>query len=168
VDGLIDQVGELLVRFLTARLGSPEAAADVAQDAYVRMLSLEDPDRVQNPRSFLFRTAVNLAVDRARRDRRERSFLAESVSERDATGSGREWTEHSPEGDLRARERAREISAALAELPSSCREAFLMHRFEGLPYGEIAQRLGVSKSMVEKHLIRALEHLRQRLRQEQG
>ncbi len=52
---------------------------------------------------------------------------------------------------------------ALSELPVKCRQAFVMHRTHGYPYPRIAEELGVSVSSVEKYIIQALKHLRNKL-----
>jgi RNA polymerase sigma-70 factor (ECF subfamily) len=51
----------------------------------------------------------------------------------------------------------------LAELPLNCRRIFIWQKIEGLTQQEIAERLGLSKNMVEKYMIRTLRHLRERL-----
>ena len=55
-----------------------------------------------------------------------------------------------------ARQRLRAFAETIAALPPRCREAFVLSRFEGLANGEIAGRLGISRNMVEKHVMRAL------------
>ena len=55
------------MRFLHARLRSRSAAVEVAQEAYVRLLSLDQLGAISYLRSLLFKTAANLAVDRLRR-----------------------------------------------------------------------------------------------------
>ena len=57
------------------------------------------------------------------------------------------------------------LQRALAELPAACRDCFLLRKLEGLSHPEIAERLGVSRSMVEKHIVNAMKHCRVRLRQ---
>src|SRR6267154_4784939 len=68
VERLFREHNEALVRFLLARLRSRQAALEVAQEAYVRLLSLDEPGAVSYLRSFLFKTAANIAIDRRRRD----------------------------------------------------------------------------------------------------
>jgi len=71
VADLFNQHNESLVRFLCARTRSRQEAKEVAQEAYVRVLNLDQPGAVSFMRAFLFRTAANLAIDRMRsRDRR--------------------------------------------------------------------------------------------------
>ncbi len=69
----------------------------------------------------------------------------------------------SPEAQFQAGQRIQQVAEVLRKLPYKCRRAFILHRFEGRTHTEIARELGVSRSMVEKYLIRALDRLRQRL-----
>src|ERR1700761_302509 len=61
---LFEAHNRALLRFLTCRLKSAQEAKEVAQEAYVRMLQLDEPDAVSYLRAFLFKTAANLAADR--------------------------------------------------------------------------------------------------------
>ena len=56
------------------------------------------------------------------------------------------------------------VQRALAELPVACRESFLLRKLEGLSHPEIAERLGLSRSVVEKHIVNAMKHCRNRIR----
>ena len=69
----------------------------------------------------------------------------------------------SPESIVEARERLALLQAAIAELPPKCRRVFLLHKFASLSHNEIATRLGISRNMVEKHIIKAMTHCRTRL-----
>src|SRR5688572_5593177 len=68
VERLFREHNEALVRFIFARVRSYQVAREVAQEAYVRLLSLDEPGAVSYLRAFLFKTAANLAVDRLRSD----------------------------------------------------------------------------------------------------
>jgi RNA polymerase sigma-70 factor (ECF subfamily) len=68
-----------------------------------------------------------------------------------------------PEAFMQAIQLADSIERALAELPLNCRKVFIWQKLEGLTQLEIAERLGLSKNMVEKYMIRTLRHLRDRL-----
>jgi RNA polymerase sigma-70 factor (ECF subfamily) len=63
-----------------------------------------------------------------------------------------------PEQILIGRERLARLQQALSELPLDCRTAFTLHSVQGLTYAEIAQRLGVSRSQVNKLLSKAIAH----------
>ncbi len=159
----VEEHREGLVRFLEKRLGNQLDAADVAQEAYLRLFRSERFEELENPRAFLYRIAANLAVNRNLQEGRvakQRQQLA-LAAQRDPGRAGRAG----PEATLDARELEQQVIGILGELPPDCRRALVLHRFTGRTYREIAVELGVSRSMVEKHLIRALKHLRRRLRE---
>jgi RNA polymerase sigma-70 factor (ECF subfamily) len=102
---------------------------------------------VENVSGFLVRTAVNIGVDNFRHER----FIAD-VAPEDAAPA-----ENSPLQDevLAARVRLDRVREGLSRLTPRTREIFLMHRLEDMKYREIAQRLGISQSAVEKHIAKA-------------
>ncbi len=151
------------MRFLGKRLRNQQDAADVAQEAYLRLFRSERFEELENPRAFLYRIAANLAVNRNLQEQRlakQRRRLAQ-----DAEADPGRAARTGPEATLEAREREQQVIEILRELPAPCRHALVLHRFMGRTHREIAVELGVSRSMVEKHLIRGLKHLRERLRQ---
>lgn len=149
--------GELL-RFLTAKLGCREQAADVVQDTFVRIRCLKDLAGVAQPRAFLYKTALNLTIDLFRRQR----IRSERITPLAATG---DMPSAMPRQDVEceAKERVRLLHEAIAALPPKCRQVFLLHKFMDLPHAEIAMRLGISKNMVEKHVMKALSRCRERV-----
>ena len=147
-----------LSKFLTQKLRSEHEAADVAQDAYVRMLCLEHPEEIRHPRAFLYRTASNLAVDSLRRQQVRLKGVGEASAIEQIPS-----LESSPEDVADARERLEILRQAIADLPPKCRTVFLLHKFENLSHAEIAARFGISKNMVEKHIIKAMAHCRKRM-----
>jgi RNA polymerase sigma-70 factor (ECF subfamily) len=58
-----------------------------------------------------------------------------------------------------ARERLARLAAAIAALPPQCRRVFTLHKLHGLSHAEVATRLNISRSAVEKHMSAALKHL---------
>ena len=70
LSALFEEHQEPLVRFLTLRLGNAEDAAEIAQEAYLRLMKVERLEELENPRGYLFRTAANLAIDRTRQQSR--------------------------------------------------------------------------------------------------
>ncbi len=150
---LVEAHQESLVRFLTKRLGDPEDAAEVAQEAYLRLTKVENLRELVNPRAFLFRMAANLAVDRMR----QRTRQARQVAPQGQPAA-------SPEEELQAQERIDQATEVLRKLPEKCRRAFILHRVNGLSHAEIAEELAVSRKTVEKYMTLALRRLRRRLR----
>ena len=158
VEALIRGHGDALLRFLRRHLPPGEEADDIAQEVYARLSRKPDLAQVRHPQAFLFQTAVNLLRDKARRARvRERSnhvSLEEALHASEAP---------SQERVIAGRQRLSLFEAVLAELPPRCRHVFVLHRFEALTYTQIAARLGITKSAVEKHMMRAIAHFDERM-----
>jgi RNA polymerase sigma factor (sigma-70 family) len=155
-----------LRRHVLRKLGNYCEAEDVVQEAYIRMLTMgADHPTLRNAEAFLFTVASNLAVDVIRREQRlRRLFPNLSATTTAFEGDTLEVVcpSCSAEDQVDASMRLNRVMAALDELPSSCRQAFVMHKFQELSYAEVAAEMGVTVSMVEKHLSRALQHLRGR------
>jgi RNA polymerase sigma-70 factor (ECF subfamily) len=155
---LFEAHGVSLRRFLAARFPGDADVEDVAQEAWVRMHRVQHPERLDNARAFLFQTAANQAIDHLRRIDFERQHF-------DGEGEAAEEPGdlQSPERNADADQQLRIVEEAIRELPSRCRQAFVMHRTRDMTYPEIAGALNVSTSMVEKYVIQALKHCRRRL-----
>lgn len=148
--------GELL-RHVSRRLGRDADADDVLQDTFLRLQSIPAEADIKNPRSYLFRMADNLATDHIRSKRSlERYF---------SSGEFPDCVDDKPlsERIVDYRQRLGRLQQAVAELPQRQRQVFLMHKFDGLSHAEIARELKITKSAVEKLVMKALAHLRDRL-----
>lgn len=146
-----------LVRFLTRRTGDMDTAADLSHDVFEKLAGVTaDIPSEQKARSYIFRMAANLAIDHYRVEARRSEIL---------TGSQVLFEDEESGPDVIAlhRDTLRQVEAALDELPEKCREVLVLARVHGLSHKEIAGRLGVSVSLVEKHQLRALRHCRERL-----
>lgn len=157
--------GAALQRYLARKLDSPEDAAEIAQETFLRLHRLQSPETLDNARAYLFQTATNLATDQLRRRSLHHRFL---MRERGGLGpvedgSAGNASTVSPEHILAARQKLRSIYQAVEELPIHVRQAFLLHRRSGLSYEEIATEMGVSVSSVEKYILQALRHCRRQL-----
>lgn len=139
----------MLVRLLTARLGNAEDAEDTLQDMWMRLDSLADRP-VAQPEAFLFRVAANMATDRR--------LSGERRGARDhAWHQAGDDADELPDAErvLIARDKLARVEAAMADMPERMRVALTLFRFEERPQREIADRLGISVSGVEKLLQRA-------------
>jgi RNA polymerase sigma-70 factor (ECF subfamily) len=153
--GLFRSRGDDLLAFLRRRLRSDADARDIAQETYLRFIRLADPDRVENPEAYLFRIAANLLWEHRLR---QRNLVDEPMIEPLGVA------DHTPFDFAVATEVAQRLGAALSELPPTPRAAVVLHLRDGLTYGEIGAQIGVSDSMVKKHLSAALAQCRKRLR----
>ena len=146
---------EELIGTWTRRLRNRQQAEDLAHDTFVRVLETT-ASQVEQPRAYLHQTARNIAVDAYRREDRREAMALEAFDQRQPHSGD-------PEHFMHAIQLADSIERALAELPLNCRRIFIWQKIEGLTQQEIAERLGLSKNMVEKYMIRTLRHLRDRL-----
>lgn len=138
-----------VLRTLRRVLHGTNDAEDLLHSAFIRLAEYRDRETVANPAAFLVRTAANLAVDeRRRRLRREiPSTLIELMEVADEQPMQSEM--------LAAEERLENVLAGLESLGARTREIFLMHRISGLKHRDIAARLGITVSAVEKHIAKA-------------
>jgi RNA polymerase sigma-70 factor (ECF subfamily) len=149
-----------LVRYFTLRLRSDEAAEDLVQDIYVKAAAIDPRAEIRNAEGYLFKLGSNLMLDRIRGARRAaRRDYDWRAAETDEVGS--EGLSHEPSADrvLAARQRLASVVALLKELPPLTQEIFRLHKFEGLTHMEVATRLAVSRSTVEKHVMAVLRRL---------
>jgi RNA polymerase sigma-70 factor (ECF subfamily) len=157
IERLFREHNEALVRFLRGRVGSRNEALEVAQEAYVRLLSLDQPGAVSYLRAFLFKTAANIAIDRRRRDQ----------SYDRVTGGGQLFNEfaenRTPERLVAGEQTLRHLGSLIESMPAKCRAAFVMSQIHGLDAATIATRLGITDSMVRKYVVRALLRCREQM-----
>lgn len=149
-----------LKRFLVARFRDETAAEDILQDMYLKLDRTTFKAPIDNMGAFLYRTANNLALDHRRQ--RERS----NARDKDWTDSqshqiGGSTIADTPDSDaaLDAKRKLTAVMKALDDLPPQCRRVFTAHKFEQLSYREVAEKLGISKKTVEKHMSKALKYL---------
>jgi RNA polymerase sigma factor (sigma-70 family) len=157
VERLFRDHNEALIRFLRSRVGSRNEALEVAQEAYVRLLSLDEPGAVSYLRAFLFKTAANIAIDRRRRDQSYDKFA----------GGGQLFTqfseERTPERQVAAEQTLRHLGSLIESMPAKCQASFVMSQIHGLDAATIAGQLGITDSMVRKYVVRALLHCREQM-----
>ncbi len=145
--------------FYRARLGPRADVEDLVQDLYEKIAGLA-PREVRNPAALLHALAYNHMLDRLRQGRRGRA--RDEIwrrSARPSAGQSDAADEPDAEATLIARQRLERAGRALLALPSRTQEIFRLHKIEGLSHAQTAQRLGLSKKTVEKHMSAALAHL---------
>lgn len=154
-----------LRRFLIARTGDAADADDVLQELWLKARNLH-AGPIDHGRAYLYRMAQNLVVDRLReRQRRMERDRRWSDQATDFAAAGMEPTDRSrtAEEDILAREEVATLVSAIRNLPDGARRAFELHKLEGLSHADVAARLGISKSGVEKHMAVAMKYLRRAL-----
>jgi RNA polymerase sigma-70 factor (ECF subfamily) len=141
-----------LARAVSRIVPSPEIE-DIVQETYVRVCQFEQVGDIRHPRSFLYRTARNLALDHVKR----------SASRATVNLSGDEEEQSDSDGDvpqagldvcdqLAAKQEFEIFCAAVQQLPLQCRRVFVLRKVYGYSQKEIARALDIGESTVEKHI----------------
>ena len=147
-----DHASPDLHRFLARKLGNGEEAEEVAHDAFEKLLRQVEHENIKDLRRFFFTMANRMALDALRRREVQGRFLREQpVDDQQDL-----HTQDDPERILLGRERLSIVQRVLAALPRKTQHVFLLHRFEGYTYAEIARQVGLSQKSVEYHMNRAL------------
>ena len=154
----IGQYVDGLQKHLRGKLASDEDAADIAQEACVKLLQALRKDRgIRNPRAYLYRIAQHLLYRHYKGCDRRPAFVEQDVDTLANDG-----------GDIEALAvdaiRRQQINRAIRELSPKCRRVLRLRWVEGLQVDEIAGVMGLSRAMVKKYLANGLAHCRTRLR----
>lgn len=149
-----------LVRFFTARLRSKEAAEDLVQDMYERVLRVPRDEPIGNPMAYLYRLGSNLLLDQVRYEGRRMARDAAWSELKGVRLAGVDIVD-APAADEAAasKQRLNRMLAAAKALPPQTQRAFQLHKLEGRSHAETAVVMGVSRSAVEKHISTALRFL---------
>ena len=152
-----------LRRFASARLSAHPDHEDVVQETFLRVARQEDVEEklsrsLDSVRSYLFSIATNVI-----RDSYRKTVTRQKYDDLTRYRAGASGVESSAEEIASAQEQLGAVKAAIMKLSPECRNAFVLNRFEGLSYREVADTMGVSVSMVEKHIMRALAEMRRRV-----
>jgi RNA polymerase sigma-70 factor (ECF subfamily) len=146
-----------LRRFFEKRLGPQNAEIeDLVQEVFLRLAASQEIRPGERLDGYVFQTAMNLLRDRRRRQDHRNAQAHESYDEGQHGGVPDAVT---PERAILGQEAVERLIAALYGLPERTRSVWVLYHFEDLPHLEIARRLGISQSTVEKHMSRANAHL---------
>ena len=143
-----------LIRFFRRRVPDAFEVDDLVQEVFLRLVVRGNLESVDHVQGYIFQTAASVLADRHRR-RTVRQADAHVPFDPEEHGEADFDAEHM----LLDKERLRAVVAALMALPERTRAIFILRRLEGFRIADIATRLGVSVSAVEKHMIRATQHL---------
>ncbi|AJK48593.1 sigma-70 family RNA polymerase sigma factor [Burkholderia plantarii] len=134
---------------LQRRVGSPADAEDLAASSFEALAGVDDPPAIREPRAWLTVIAQRLTFEMWRRRDLERAYQNALLNvEAPLAPSAESVVEISQALFL--------MDQALDGLPPKVKSAFIYSQIDGLTYAEIADRLGVSSSMVRKYIAQAL------------
>ncbi len=149
-----------LMSFFLRRLKDRSQAEDLTQEVLLRVLRACGGDAIENADGYVFKTAVNLLKDQARRALRHGTPHFLSIEDALDGELQSELVEgRSPERVLLSEDALGEVLAALKELGELTRNIFILFRLESMKQKDIAALYGISQSTVEKHVMKAVLHL---------
>ena len=154
-------------RFVSRFLPGPCDVEDVYQEAFLKAYTAERAREIEQPKSYLFRVAKHIAISRLRKEARQPlSFVEdfEALNTAEETGN--------IEDEVMAHQQLGLRCEAVATLSPQVRRVYLMRKVYGMSYKDIALRLNIATSTVEKHLSRGVKqcerYVRERVLEEQG
>jgi RNA polymerase sigma factor (sigma-70 family) len=156
IEALSQRLRGPLRRFFEKRIGRSEEIEDLIQEVFVRLAAGARVEAAHDIEAYLFQTATNLLRDRGRRLAARAAGAHEPYDDMLHGGAAETL---SPEREALGAEAIERLIAALYGLPERTRSVWVLYHFEDLPHREIARRLGMAQSTVEKHMSRANSHL---------
>ena len=160
IEGLFRTYATDLRNYIYAKVGCRQTAEDLLQETYIKLLRLSTDTEIKNIRSYLYRIAGNVIIDHRRamahrfceNNTEEISALYDIIDDRPST-----------EDIVINQDRMDKAMAAVVELSTLCQQIFELSNLAGLKNREIADRLGVCQSTVEKNLARVRKHCTSRV-----
>lgn len=124
---------------------------DIVQETYAILAGLETVDHIHTPRTYMFEVAKSVILQSLRRSQ---VVTFEALAEFDSLQAPSD--DPSPETAAADRQELGRVAALVAALPPRPREVFILRKIHGLSQKEIAARLNLAESTVEKHVGKAL------------
>jgi RNA polymerase sigma factor (sigma-70 family) len=138
-------------RFIAKFLPQPHDIEDVSQEAFLKAYAAEKRRLIAEPKSYLFRIAKHVAISQLRKNARRPTDSIESFDTLEIGADNQ-----SAEDEAIAHQKFGIRCEAVATLSPQVRRAYLMRKVYGMTHKEIAERLGIARSTVEKHLIKGV------------
>ena len=133
----------------------PKDIEDIVQETYVRVCQIKNKEEIRSPRSFLFKTVRNLALDHVKR---AESRLVDSIDcDRELDFIQKELPGDETLSKASAHEEFARFCDAVRHLPVQCRRAFVLKKVYGFSQREISRELNISESTVEKHIAQGIK-----------
>lgn len=133
----------------------PKEIEDIVQETYVRVCQFEKKGKIREPRSFLFKTAKNLALDHVKRAESRLVVSAEEISESELQAV--DWPVDETFDRVASDIDFCQFCEAVRHLPVQCRRAFVLRKVYGCSQREIAREMNISESTVEKHIAQGIK-----------
>lgn len=138
-----------LLAFFSHSLRDRDAASDVVQESYARVLALGRHTKIAEPRALLYRIGKNIVLDGVRRHKTEAKVLSTLAVFSSDCAPSVEW-------QIDVRQRLERILSRLSSMPRRRRDAFILVRIYGYNHADAAARMNTTVASIEKHVVRAV------------
>lgn len=140
-----------LLSHIRYKVSCPHRAKDILHDALIRYVISPTVNHIDQPHAYLRTIVQNLVTDDFHRTNRLLSLDSQIEISIDTA----------PSSELLAdiRQRLIRVQSIIEQLPPRCRQVFWLYRIEGYTQAEIAEKMSISKNMVERHVMRAIVDL---------
>lgn len=145
-----------LVGYVYNFLRSENEAEEVAQEAFLKLHSVKNPEEITSHKAFLYRIAHNLAMNTLRRRKIVRFDTGIDMEEIEV-----ESNEPLADQRLSSKQEFKLFCDAVEQLPPKCRQAFTLRVIHKKSFKEVSQELGIAISTVEKHVLRGMRECQQ-------
>lgn len=154
LDGFARSFAPALKKYFQRRGCQDATVQDLVQQVFLRLAQRSSDSQIENPEAYLMQTASSTWNDYLRK--RKSHKHTDHIEYEDNSHALEDFP---TDRVLEGREEVRRVLGALEMLPERVRQIFVLSRIEGLRQKDIAARLGVSVSTVEKDMVKAVVHL---------
>lgn len=148
-----------LVNYLRGKLSQNEDPQDFAHDVFIRLVEIGDLPEGAHLENLIFRIARTMVIDEYRKQKTRKTDLRHNFDDD-------HFENDDPLQDqiLQGKQKWSHFKTCLDKLPPKCKLVFVLHRVERYSQKEIAMRLGISVSAIEKHMVKAVSRLTKSMR----
>ena len=126
-------------------MGNSADLQDLAQEVYLRLLRVEQPELINNPQSYIYRVALNVAEEWRLRAAQSMEHSSDLLDTLESPGSNQEQL-------FEQEERQKVMRSAMEALPSATRNAMVLHVQQDMTYEQVAEHMGVSRRAVKRYI----------------
>jgi len=134
--------------YLLKLTGDRTLAKDLTQETYTKVLELNKDNIANIPKAYLYRTAQNLVIDKARK---EKGFIHTTYEEEEHSACEKETTEWIINNELEQEK----LKECIKKLPTQMKKAFILHYYKGYTRKEIASMMDITENAAGKNIVRA-------------
>lgn len=150
IDAYAQEFQPALTAFFMRRCSSPDLSNDLVQDVFVRLLRRKQSGEIDHPAAYVMQTASSVWNDHLRAGQIRHAGQHDEYDDVSHSPEG-----FSPERVYEGREAIERVLTALSVLSERTQDIYILCRFDGYKRHEVAKRVGISVSAVDKHLMAA-------------